>query len=87
MEVAPDCAEFIACLTAHGVEFAIVDARRMIELGVPPCSQPQPSVDPWSSAGAAESEVRTLPGAATRAAGRIVDVGRLSAHPDADRMR
>ncbi len=27
MEVAPDCDEFIACLTAHGVEFVIVGLR------------------------------------------------------------
>lgn len=35
MEVAPDFDEFIACLTAHGVEFAIVGAYALAYHGAP----------------------------------------------------
>ena len=35
MEVAPDFDEFIACLTAHGVEFVIVDAYALAYHGAP----------------------------------------------------
>ena len=35
MEVAPDFDEFIACLTAHGVEFVIVGAYALAYHGAP----------------------------------------------------
>jgi hypothetical protein len=35
MEVAPDYDEFIACLTAHGVEFVIVGAYALAYHGAP----------------------------------------------------
>ena len=35
MEVAPDFDEFIACLTAHGVEFVVVGAYALAFHGAP----------------------------------------------------